>query len=232
MSAAFDGTSSRIALPAGFFNYERNQPWSVSAFVYPTSAKSGALYSDVVMSRLETSSPNRGIEISLLWTAAILAPNNKLVLSVFLSSTFSNNRLARNGSTDIPANAWTQIGVTYDGSSGPSGLKLYANGARETETTGQNNLSSTILNAVTPMLGSRGASAEWYPGEMQYFGAWDVALTDAEMASLGKGFAPQAVRPQSLVLSTPLVRDVFDMKGGALTATNMSVGSNSPGVYA
>jgi hypothetical protein len=42
---------------------------------------------------------------------------------------------------------------------------------------------------------------------------WDVVLTDAEVASLGKGFPPRRIRPGNLRIYMPLVRDVLDWRG-------------------
>lgn len=55
---------------------------------------------------------------------------------------------------------------------------------------------------------------------VQSVAAWTAALTQPECASLSLGFPPRRIRPQSLVLSADLVRDVFDWsKSGAAFAT-------------
>ena len=61
---------------------------------------------------------------------------------------------------------------------------------------------------------------------------WNVALTDAEMSTLAKGFKPTRVRPQSLVFYAPLVRDLQDLRG-ALTITNNNTATvaDHPRVY-
>lgn len=49
---------------------------------------------------------------------------------------------------------------------------------------------------------------------------WSAVLTDAELASLTKGFKPSRIRPQSLVFYAPLTRDLNDIRGGiTLTAS-------------
>lgn len=50
---------------------------------------------------------------------------------------------------------------------------------------------------------------------------WNVALTDAEIASLAAGFTPDQIRPQSLQFYAPLVRDLVDARGGR-TITNVN----------
>ena len=56
-------------------------------------------------------------------------------------------------------------------------------------------------------------------GQMAEVGIWNVALTDAEIASLADGMTCDKVRPQSLVFYAPLVRELIDARGG-LTITN------------
>lgn len=61
---------------------------------------------------------------------------------------------------------------------------------------------------------------------------WNVVLTDAEIASLDKGFKPYRVRPQSLVFYAPLVRVVQDVRNGiTLTPTNSPTVADHPRVY-
>ncbi len=43
------------------------------------------------------------------------------------------------------------------------------------------------------------------------FAIWNSDLTDAEHASLAKGFSPRRIRPQSLVFYAPLVRNEHDI---------------------
>ncbi len=56
-------------------------------------------------------------------------------------------------------------------------------------------------------------------GQIAEVGIWNVALADAEIASLADGMTCDKVRPQSLVFYAPLVRELIDARGG-LTITN------------
>jgi hypothetical protein len=61
--------------------------------------------------------------------------------------------------------------------------------------------------------------------------AWNVALTDAEIASLSKGFKPTRIRPQSLVFYAPLIRNLQDTRGGqAITNNNAATVAAHPRV--
>lgn len=232
MSIAFNGTSSRIAFPSEFFNYERTQPWSISCMLYFSGAKSGSIAGYSIFSRLQTGGSNSGIEFGLIWTALALSPNNSLVPYAYISNVFSSNRINVSGSVDIAASAWTHCAVTYDGGSLAAGVKLYVNSTLNTNTVTGNNLSATTLVTVTPSMGSRGATNSWMNGQIQNFGAWDAELNADEITSLSKGFSPRSVRPQSLITAAPLIREIIDIRGNALTGTNTSVGANNPRIYA
>ena len=231
MSIAFNGTSSRIAFPLAAFNDERTVPRSVSAMVYFSGAKSGTIKGYSVVSSKKTTGTIAGFEIGLLWTGTILAPNNKLLCYIQIDNNFvANNRISHIGATDLLASTWYTFTATYDGSSTAAGTKLYINGVQETPTVTVNALSASIISDAAANIGARNSAAEWFNGRIANVGIWNVELTAAEVASLAKGVAVDHVRPQSLVLATPMIRDVTDKKGGALTATNTTV-ADHPRIY-
>lgn len=74
------------------------------------------------------------------------------------------------------------------------------------------------------------AAGEYFTGDVAEVGVWDVALTDAEIASLAKGVTPPNIRPANLVFYAPMVRDdtvVRDLVGGlSLTLTGTSASAH------
>lgn len=69
-------------------------------------------------------------------------------------------------------------------------------------------------------------------GRIAEVALWSVALTDAEVASLAKGFKPTRIRPQSLVFYAPLLRNLQDLRQRlALTAVNSPTVATHPRVY-
>jgi hypothetical protein len=69
-------------------------------------------------------------------------------------------------------------------------------------------------------------------GQIAEVGIWNVALTDAEIASLADGMTCDKVRPQSLVFYAPLVRDLQDVRGGlTITNNNTATVAVHPRVY-
>ena len=79
----------------------------------------------------------------------------------------------------------------------------------------------------------RGNVSGFYNGQAAEVGIWNVALTDAEIASLADGMTCDKVRPQSLVFYAPLIRDLQDVRGGlTITNNNGATVANHPRVYA
>ena len=61
---------------------------------------------------------------------------------------------------------------------------------------------------------------------------WNTALTDAEVASIAKGFSATKMQPGNLVFYAPLVRDLIDYSGSlALTNNNSATVSDHPRIY-
>lgn len=60
------------------------------------------------------------------------------------------------------------------------------------------------------------------------YGLWNVALTDAEIASLGKGFSVPLIRRGSLVQYMPLVRGSQDLRGNMAETGTVGVGYSHP----
>lgn len=75
-------------------------------------------------------------------------------------------------------------------------------------------------------LETTGLPGLFFSGRLAEAAIWSVALDDAEIASLAKGFTPTRIRPQSLVFYAPLIRQIADYRSAtALTA------NNTPTVY-
>jgi hypothetical protein len=71
------------------------------------------------------------------------------------------------------------------------------------------------------VLGSGAILGNYWDGDLAHAAIWNVALTDAEVASLAIGFSPLFVRPQNLLAYWPLLRSDNDIVGGYhMTAFN------------
>jgi hypothetical protein len=106
----------------------------------------------------------------------------------------------------------------------------YLDGAVGSEDT--SSVTLTGLNVI--YIGARYSTSlgAFLNGQAAETAIWNVALTDAEIASLAKGFKPTRVRPQSLVFYAPLIRDLQDTRGGlAITNNNSATVADHPRVY-
>lgn len=75
---------------------------------------------------------------------------------------------------------------------------------------------STVTNSANPtgidqFLVSWSIGGIPWKGRLAAIAMWRVVLTAAEITSLAKGFSPRRVRPQSLYVYLPLIRDVQEL---------------------
>jgi hypothetical protein len=115
-----------------------------------------------------------------------------------------------NTTTGFSVNTWHHACGVYEST---TNRHAYIDGgSKGSDTT--SNTSDTVtdigignLIRANPIVGMSGRIAE--------VGIWNVALTDAEVAILAKGYSPLFVRPQNLVVYVPLVGDEdVDIVGG------------------
>lgn len=131
---------------------------------------------------------------------------------------------------------WNHYCFTFDGSqSGNSNrLKGYINGlnvALSYSGTIPSTLSSNASNQ-TLRIGRAQSANQWSTGSFAELAMWSSILSVGEVASLGKGFSPAMVAPQSLILNIPLINNIQCVRSGiALSNTNTTV-ANHPRVYA
>lgn len=95
------------------------------------------------------------------------------------------------------------------------------------------NTTSIVPSSIDRVLvGSASTATFMHNGDLADFAIWNVELTDAEIASLSKGFKASRIRPQSLVFYAPLIRNINEVRGGiALTNNNTATVANHPRVY-
>jgi hypothetical protein len=117
----------------------------------------------------------------------------------------------------LTANQWNAVGLCCNS----SGVTFWVNGA--SSQTSSNNNTSPSANWQTPTgcdstgvcIGKGFAeNADKFIGDLAYVSLWGAALSNAECASLNKGFSPRSVRPQNLAFFTPLLRDGREIRHG------------------
>lgn len=127
-------------------------------------------------------------------------------VSYFSSSTFGA----------IPANAYQSCAVVINGSS----FWLYVGSAKSSAQSLNSITYASSVFYVGGTLYSGSPSSAMFNGSIAEPAIWNAALTDAEIASLAAGFTPDQVRPQSLSLYAPLIRNLADLRLGR-TITNV-----------
>lgn len=117
---------------------------------------------------------------------------------------------------------------------GVADRRLFTDGAKVTSTTDIGNPGSGEFN-LGRYTGSVPAGLEWFAGDLAEAAAWNIALSDADVAALNLGISPLFVRPDALTSYWPLLGQGSpepDFRGKkALTATGTTVVAHPSIVY-
>ena len=99
-------------------------------------------------------------------------------------------------------------------------------------------LGTINTNAVQNMtldiqaIGTRLNNLEHFNGDIANTAIWNTHLSEQELKALSNGFAPEMIRPQSLVFYAPLIRNLIDAKGGrTITNNNGATVAVHPRIY-
>jgi hypothetical protein len=118
----------------------------------------------------------------------------------------------------MPQSTWQTVASTRASNSVHA---LYTDGVSATST-------QTISGTQTVDVFRVGS----YTGRVAEVAVWSVELTADEVTSLIRGFKPTRIRPQSLLLYAPLVRDIYDYRAGrTLNNNNSATIIEHPRVY-
>ncbi|GIX03135.1 MAG: hypothetical protein KatS3mg113_0141 [Planctomycetaceae bacterium] len=156
-------------------NFHRYEPFSVSLWLWTPDVKDRAVVFH--RSRAWTDAGSRGYEL--------LIEEGRLKWS--LIHFWPGNAISIRSRHPIPVQTWLHVGVTYDGSSRASGLKLYMNGRpAETEVI-RDHLTKEITGGggdhIT--LGERFRDRGFTRGRLDEFRLFARELTPLEMLALG-----------------------------------------------
>jgi len=128
----FNGDNSLVCKGAGIFT--RTTPFSFSLWLKPAEKQARAVI--LHRSRSWTDSGSRGYELVL--------EQEKPTFS--LVHFWPGNAIKVSATNALPLNQWSNLAITYDGSSRASGLRLYLNGAPLPMQTVRDNLFKEILH--------------------------------------------------------------------------------------
>jgi hypothetical protein len=132
--------------------------------------------------------------------------------------------------TSFSVNTWQHAAAVHSGTSSRS---AYLDGQGKATNTGTHSFTTNAEYLHIGAIYYPGISltAAYLNGRVAEAAVWNAALTDAEVAALAAGFTPDQIRPQSLQLYSPLVRDLVDLRAGrSITNVNSATVSTHPRV--
>ena len=124
----------------------------------------------------------------------------------------------RTPTSSLTLDQWVDIILTYDGGATTNDPLIYLDGVSQTITQLVGDPTGSLdTNADAYVIGNRGNDdARDFNGKLAEFAIWDRILGAGEIAALAAGFSPLFI-PNSLVSYCPLVRNMIDLKNGAIT---------------
>ena len=129
---------------------------------------------------------------------------------------YQRNWSTTNGSWIIArpsTGAWHQAGVSYDSGSTSNVPTMVIDGVSQSVTTELSPSGSVVNNSDPYTLGNRASdTARAWDGMLCEFAIWDAILTAEEWAALGARVSPLEIRPQSLTLYRPDVRNNLNVR--------------------
>lgn len=162
-----DGTDASYVDAGSDFKFDRSKSFSVGVWVYREGP--GAIFS-----KIEDKPTYRGLDL-------LVRGDGKL--QVHLINEWDKNAIRMATDAALPSNAWSHVGMTYDGSSTGTGIQLYINGVPVRATADINKLTGSISTDQPLRLGRRSAS-EFFKGRLTDFRVYDSLLKDYEMTEL------------------------------------------------
>jgi len=172
----------RVAAKAAYLNqgavlevpdagdFDTKQPFSYSAWVkLPANDGSGS-----ILARMEEVANFRGYD---LWVEGRR-------VGAHIVSNWPVNAVKVVTRDQVPANEWTHVAVTYDGSRTAAGVQIYVNGKVQPKNVANDTLSGSIRTSVPLKVGQRHTSAILSGATIQDVRVYSRQLGDGEVASL------------------------------------------------
>ncbi len=185
--------------------FDRADPYSISLWVRIDRRHERAVVYHASQASLDSAS--RGHELLI----------EQGRLSVGLIHFWPGNAIRVQAIDPLPIDRWTHVVVTYDGSSGADGMRLYVDGAAATAEIIRDGLTRTAADPKVDhiALGGRFRDRGLAGGAVDEFLVFDRRLCDLEVALLAGASAPSIDDPQTnsefdLVTSNPDYREAIE----------------------
>lgn len=178
-SHTFDGGEYVSLGTSGSLNFERTNPFSISTWIKTTSTSFHNVFTKGISN---AGGASYGIGLGLYSSGTI-----DFDLS---GSDFTSLRVAALSTTVNDGN-WHYVAITYDGTSTPSGIKIYIDGNLQTSTTEVNTLDATILNSFSPIIGTRASDFNSpFIGQLDNTKVYPYALSSSQITSDYNSISP------------------------------------------
>lgn len=207
-SLVFDGINDSVDF-GNVFNYDHTNQWSMSFWIKPdNTAAQRALYS-------KTSN-----DANVYGWGLYIDASGRLMLQMRAPGALRQHT----GTAVIPSGQWTQVTMTYNGSSNINGVRFYLNGVLDTVTaTGA--FSSSLLTGAPARLGQRNGGF-FFVGKMDEAYIFSRALTGAEVVELYHLGSPN--NPINFSFYSAIV-DYYKLGDGDLSVTAFDTIGTNPG---
>lgn len=113
-------------------------------------------------------------------------------------------------SSGYTTSTWHSVVAVFGSTTSRDAYRDGGNKGSDTASSSPSGIDSTQIGAITTTASM--TTATFFDGRIAECGVWNVALTDDEVASLAKGFAPPCIRRASLIAYYPMVRDTISLK--------------------
>jgi len=159
-------------------DFERTDSFSISGWLKTSNTLSSSAIE--IMSKQNSSSPNKGWAISQLGVDSA----NTIRFALVNTGTGGSNALTIDSNTRIDDNIWHFFSITYDGSSSPSGVKIYLDGDLDDMSTDADTLSATILNDIPLQISGRNGANRLFTGSIDDVMIFNRSLSAEEIVGL------------------------------------------------
>jgi hypothetical protein len=196
-----NGTSQYVdAGNASGLNFERTQPFSVTAWVYVLP---GSPEYEAILSKRNAVNPFQGFVLSDNTGA------NQLVAVLY--GTDSGQIQLYSPSNSLSPSAWHHVAMTYNGSSVATGVELYIDGVNQTLSVSYNGLDASMLNSSDMKIGTDVTSGGTdFGGTLDDVRVYNRALSANEVLSLYNIGIPDTSEGQLMYNATSHVPQFCD----------------------
>ena len=170
-AVVLDGRAAELP---GSGDFERDAPFSVTFWLRsPASAGGGA-----VIARMDDAQAHRGWDVWL----------DDRRVAMHLVHAWPTDAIKVSAEAQLPADVWTLVSVTYDGSGKAEGVTISYDGAPQKPRVEKNQLNEKSIKTTTPLtIGSRSMEGALRGVALAGLSLWGRALSADEVAAFWRG---------------------------------------------